>query len=831
MKKIAVPLVLFVWSCGLYAQQNGNWPAAASQYRFHMIGNGHIDPVWLWPWPEGVSVVHSTFRSALDRMKENPDFIFTASSAQFFEWVEQNDPAMMAEIRQRVKEGRFAFVGGWWVEPDVNIPNGESLMRQGLYGQLLFRRLFGRTATVGYNPDSFGHAGTLPQILKLQGLEDYVFMRPMPKEKNLPGPLFWWEAPDGSRVLTYRIPLSYVGRDEIGKRLVQIMNAEPGAIKDLMGFYGVGDHGGGATKDNIRSIVELMKQPGAPKIFFSSPEKYFAEVRSRKDLDIPVVKDDLQIHSVGCYTAQWEVKKYNRAAELALQTAEKIAALSSLAWGGSYPKEEFTRSWKNVLFMQFHDSMAGTSLPEHYVQARSAYGYALDTADRAMYLDAQKLAWQVPTEDPDSEYIVVFNPHAWAVTVPVEYDFSWPASKPSRLEDENGRAIPHQWTDGSTAAGDRRKLVFEAQLPAFGYRQFRLRPAAPEAAKASVKATGRTLENDLLRVTFGDDGGLAIFDKAAGRAVFRPGAAGGRAIVIDDPSDTWSHNVTAFTKEIGAFGGTSFRVLENGPLRAAIRVRTAYGASKLETDWYLYAGARNLEARVRLDWHEHLKMLKFSFPVDVTEPRATYEVAYGRIHRATNGNEYPGQRWIDVTGSRGAASYGLAVINDAKYGYSVDGSDMRISVARGAVYALHMPHTAEAGHEYIWQDQGIQSFRMLLIPHAGSWQESGVVRRAEQFTAPLPVIYQGIHPGSRPKSASFLSLNVPDVVVLAMKKSEAGDDLIVRCYETDGKEAQAVLDMPFAKARWSGRFRPYEIKTLRVALPSGTVREVNALEE
>lgn len=189
-----------------------------------------------------------------------------------------------------------------------------------------------------------------------------------------------------------------------------------------------------------------------------------------------------------------------------------------------------------------------------------------------------------------------------------------------------------------------------------------------------------------------------IFDKTAQREVFRQGAAGGRAVVIDDPSDTWSHNVTAYTNEIGTFGGARFRVLENGPMRAAIRVRTAYGSSKLETDWYLYTGARELEARVRLDWHEHLKMLKFSFPVDVAEPRATYEAAYGHINRAVNGNEYPGQRWIDVTGSRAGASYGLAVINDAKYGYSVSDSDMRISVARGAVYAQHMPHKVNPDH-------------------------------------------------------------------------------------------------------------------------------------
>ena len=599
-----------------------------------------------------------------------------------------------------------------------------------------------------------------------------------------------------------------------------------------MAFYGVGDHGGGPTKQNLSQIGGMMKQPGAPRLLFSSPEKYFAEVRARKDLNIPVVKDDLQFHSVGCYTAEGEQKKFNRAAELALQTAEKIASVGSVAWGANYPKDEFTRSWKNVLFLQFHDSMAGTSLPEHYRQARSAYGYALDTAERATYLAAQKLAWQVATEDPDSEYIVVFNPHAWSIDTPVEYDFPWPSGRASRLEDENGRAVPHQWTQASTIVRNRGKLVFLADLPPFGYRQYRLRPAAAEAQPAApVRAAGRSLENDRLRVTFAEDGGLAIYDKRAQRDLFQNGATGGRAIVIDDPSDTWSHHVTRYDKEDGTFGKASFQVLEQGPLRAAIRVRTSYGASSLVTDWYLYAGAGELEARVTLDWHEHQKMLKLSFPVDVATPQSSYEVPYGFITRPTNGNEYPGQRWIDVTGLRGSSPYGLTIANDAKYGYSISGSDMRISVARSAVYALHMPSTVENGKEYIWQDQGIQSFRMLLIPHAGAWQDIHTPLRVEQFTTSIPVVYQGIHPGVRPKSASFLSVNVPNVIVSAIKESENGDDLIVRCYETEGKPAATVVDLPFAHARWSGTIRPFEIKTLRVARTSGTVSEVNGLEQ
>jgi alpha-mannosidase len=818
------------------AQSASIWPPQAPQYRLLMIGNAHIDAPWLWPWPEAMSVVHSTFRSALDRMNEYPDFTFTASSAQFYAWVAATDPAMMEEVRKRVAEGRWDVVGGWWVEPDVNIPNGESLVRQGLYSQRLFQQLFGRAAQIGYNPDSFGHPGTLPQILKLEGLRGYVFMRPQAHEKKLPADVFWWEGADGTRILTYRIPYSYGLSDQLQDKMRDFILNLQEPTKSLMVFYGAGDHGGGPAKENIQSILDMQKQTGAPTILFGTPDRYFEEISQLNNL--PVVADDLQHHSVGCYTAMSEIKKDNRTTEAALATGEKMAALASAVAGFDYPSSAFTAAWKKVLLMQFHDSMAGTALPEHYVVARHAYGYAQEVADQAINLAAQKIAWQIPTQDPDSEYLVVFNPHAWDAVLNVEYDLGWGfdyrtgPQGTSRLEDERGNGVPHQWTQASTVVGDRVKLVFRAPVPAFGYRQFRLRrvEGTPPAAPA-VHASERSLENEHLRVSLADDGTLSIQDKDSEAEVFRGGKGGARAVVLDDHSDTWSHGVRAYTQEVGAFGNARFRVLENGPLRATVRVRTSYGASSLQTDWMLYAGARTLEARVTLDWHEHQKILKFSFPVDVQNPRPTYEIAYGYKLRKAEGDEDPGQRWIDLSGDREGKEYGLAVINDAKYGYSVQGNDLRISVVRGAVYAQHDPRKLEPNGEYIWQDQGEQTFRMLLLPHVGAWQDAGVVRRAEELTAPLSVLYQGIHPGTRPLAASFLSVDAPDVVVSTVKKAEDGDDLIVRCYETAGRAAKATLDLGLVNRRWEGTIRPLEIKTLRVPRAGGAIREVNLLEQ
>lgn len=814
----------------------GVWPAGSDQYTFHMIGNAHIDPVWLWPWSEGVAVVHSTFRSALDRMNEDPNVTMTTSSSQFYEWVAANDPAMLAEIKKRVEEGRWDLVNGWWVEPDVNIPNGESLARQGLYGQEVLQQLFGRTAKVGYNPDSFGHPGSLPQILKLEGMNDYVFMRPGVLEKKIPGNLFWWQGIDGTRALTFRILFSYadgsLSVEPLMKRSITELSTQP--LRDAMSFFGVGDHGGGPTKANMASIKLVQSEPGAPKIFYSSPDRYFAEVRAKLNAaDIPVLKDDLQHHSVGCYTAEASVKKGNREAEAALTTAEKIAAVGSVVWGAHYPKSDFTESWKRVLFLQFHDSMAGTALPEQYKSVHEGQGRAIDIAQQSMYVNAQKLAWEVPTTDPNSNYLFVFNPHAWSTTQNVEYDFGMREKTPVTVEDGAGKPVPFQWVQATTAAQGRRRLVAQVSLPAFGYQQIRIRNLEPNdaATTSTLRAEGNALENEHLRVTFSPDGTLGIFDKDAGKDVFTGGQTGARAVVFKDENDTWAHNFVAYTDELGAFKQDSIKLIESGPLRARMRVHSVYGNSSLTTDWILYAGSRNVEARVALDWHEHMKMLKYSFPVAVQNPKATYEIAYGAMDRATKNEEDPGQRWIDVDGDRSGTQYGFAVINDAKYGYSVDGSDLRVSVARGAVYANHMPQKIEPDKDYIWQDQGLQTFNMILVPHAGGWQDAGIVRKAEELVSPALTVYQGIHRGTRPLSDSFLSVDVPNVVISTIKQAEDGDDLIVRMYETAGRETTANINLKFAKAHWTGKLHPFEIKTLRIKAKTSAISEVNILEK
>ena len=533
---------------------------------------------------------------------------------------------------------------------------------------------------------------------------------------------------------------------------------------------------------------------------------------------------------MGCYTAESAIKKENRESEAQLAEGEKISEVAAVAWGGEYPKNEFTEAWKRVLFMQFHDAMAGTALPEEYVWAADGEGRAVDVAQQAMLINAERLAWQVPTTDPESQYLFVFNPHAWSTTQDIEYDLGIREGTPTSVTDYAGNPIPFQWTQATTAAG-RQRLLAEVKLPPFGYQQIRVARAAAEMTPTStIKADDHSMENEHLKVTFLPNGAMAIFDKDANHEVFKSGT-GARAVVYNDPNDTWAHNWVAYSDELGQFKLTSTKLLESGPLRAALRVHSAWGNSTLTTDWILYGGSRNLQARVSLDWHEHMKMLKFSYPVEVENPKSTYEIAFGAIVKPTDNEENPGQRWIDVDGDHNGSTYGLAVINSAKYGYSVDGSDMRVSISRGAVYANHMPVKILPDKDYIWQDQGVQTFEMILAPHAGTWEDTDIVHQAEEMMTPPLIIYQGIHPGTRPLTDSFLSVDAPDVVISAIKQAEDGDDTIVRMYETAGRESTAHADLKFAHATWTGTFHPFEIKTIRINAQTHAVSEVNILEQ
>jgi alpha-mannosidase len=811
--------------------------------KLHMIGNAHIDPVWLWQWQEGFHEVKASFRSALDRMKEYPDFIFVASSAAFYEWVEGSDPAMFAEMQQRVNEGRWGIAGGWWVEPDCNIPSGESFVRHGLYGQRYFKEKFGVIARTGFNVDSFGHAGTLPQILKKSGIDYYVFLRPMPHEKGLPSRLFWWGADDGSRVLAFRIPFEYLawGKDvETHARRCADEMKEP--VDEFMCFYGVGNHGGGPTIANIESIHHLDADPNFPaSLVCSTPEAFF-QAAETKDWPIPTVQSELQHHASGCYAAHSGIKRWNRLAENRLLAAEKLSAAAAV-WGEESPRKqnEFARAWKNVLFNQFHDIMAGTSLEAAYDDARDAYGEALMIASRALNHATQSIAWKInipldPNVQANVRPLVIFNPLTWQVRTKVEIESS--RIKPEMvLMDESGNVIPHQAVQSTTIAG-RDRLCFAADLPALGYRTYRLflssETIQEEQSRVSLQASDNILENDRFRLEFDPVTGCiaSLRDKREDVEVFSGPAA--LPVVLDDTADTWGHNVFKWDRVDGAFEAESVRLVERGPVKSVVRLTSRYGSSRLVQDFAMYPDRAQIDVSVMVDWHEKLKMLKLRFPVNVKFMKVTYEIPYGHTERFANGEEEPGQSWVDVSGASRdhEIPYGFSLLNDGKYSLDVNVRDIGLTVLRSPAYAHHIPAVLEPDGHYAFIDQGIQRFRYTLFPHAGSWETAGTVQRAAELNQPPIALFATFHPeGTLPPSDSFLTVEPENVLVTVLKQAEDGDGFVLRAFESSGAAARAFIRLPKLGRVVEADFGPNEIKTFLLPHdPAQPILETNLLE-
>jgi len=435
--------------------------------KLHMIGHSHIDPAWLWCWQEGYHEVNATLRAALDLMEEFDDFVFVSSSVVFLTWLEESDPVMFEEIRQRVREGRWQLAGGWWVEPDCNIPCGESLVRQGLYGQRYLLERFGETANVGFNIDSFGHSAGLPQILKKSGLDYYVFMRPMAHEKDLPSHLFQWESDDGSQVLAYRVLFDYMsGTEDISSHIRRCADELQPPFDELMCFYGVGNHGGGPTRANLHSIHRADQDPDFPQVVCSSLEEYFKSLEG-KGWDLPVLHSELQFHSRGCYAAHSEIKKLNREIENRLLTAEKWSVLAESINGQAYP-QGLKQAWKDLLFNQAHDILPGTSHEAACQDARDTFGEARAIADRALNTAIQSFAWNVRIDKQEGvRPVVVFNPHTWQVQANVEMEAdTWSAE--AVLVDDNDLVIPHQEVQSTTVVEERARISFNVDLPPLG---------------------------------------------------------------------------------------------------------------------------------------------------------------------------------------------------------------------------------------------------------------------------------------------------------------------------------------------------------------------------
>ncbi|WP_263375591.1 alpha-mannosidase [Granulicella aggregans] len=832
----------------------------------HMTGNSHIDAAWLWPESETIDVVRRTFSTALQLMNEYPDYTYTQSAAQYNEWMADKYPAMDAEIKQRIKEGRWEVVGGMWVEPDLNLPDGESQVRSLLLGKRWFKQHYGVDVRIGWNPDSFGYNWQLPQIYKRSGVDYFVTQKMTWNDTNqLPFKLFWWQSPDGSKVLSY-FPHDYANGNLDPVRLsgdLAVSRQRAPGMSTMMDLYGIGDHGGGPTRTildegehwaHADNAVTPQMHFGLAQTFFTAAEQtiapdsqtwnYQSIAKGYKfptpesgKMVIPTWKDEMYFeYHRGVQTTQAQHKRNMREAEENTLNAEK---LSSIAWlyGDTYPNAQFTDAWKKIAFNGFHDLAAGSGIGIIYKDAQKEFDMVrLEDAEAASHA-LKSIAARIDTGEEPGIPVLVTNPLAWPRDglVRVEVELPKPDGEPS-VRDANGNVLPSQIIAADPQTNRFTLEVLTNKTPSMGYQVLHV-TSAEHLAGVGYAATSTKLENGNLRLTIDPTTGCitSLVNKKSNFDAIAPKSCGNQLQAFKDTPkdyDAWNIDYGTLDHPMPIDKVDSIKLIENGPVRSTIRIERTWQSSHFIQDISLAANADTVVIDNTVDWHETHILLKAAFPLAASGPMATFEIPYGTIQRPTTRNnswesakfEVPALRWADL----GDAHNGFSLLNEEKYGYDAIGNVLRLSLLRSPTWP-----DPEA-------DRGIQHFRYALYPHAGTWQQAMTERKGYELNYPLQASAVEAHMGSLAASHSFVSVEDDNVILTAIKKSEDTNALILRVYDWSGKSSSAKFMLPpgatsatevnlmeqpignpisVANNTATLPVGPFEIKTLRVDYP------------
>jgi alpha-mannosidase len=852
------------------------------QFTIRAVGNSHIDLAWLWPWEEALEVVRDTFGTVLELQDEYPNLHYAQSSAQDFLWLERYYAPEFLEIKDRVKKGTWELVGGMWCEPDLNMPCGESLVRQLLTGKRYFQQRFGVDVKIGWNPDSFGYSRQLPQIYKRSGV-DYFVTQKMSWNDTCPLPykLFHWEAPDGSRVLTY-FPHGYGNQIDPVQDSEYIAEDTPlcSGYKEQMLLYGMGDHGGGPTRQMLDAAMRWVNSPQAafPNFKFSTAQEFFDGVNaSLSTLNLPVWNNELYLqYHRGTYTTQAESKRRMRESEVVLISSEKFCSLAMLQ-GRLYPQFKFQDCWRRVCFDQFHDMMAGSGIHVNYHDEAENLEFVKDVCvperDGSLY----KLAERIHTNGPGVP-VLVFNPLSWERTDVAEVEVQFPGPVANvEVRDSDGRVMPSAEVsrDGSTTTV---KVRFLARaVPGLGYKVFHfISTTQPRDAASTLRANGLTLENEFLRIEVNPATGCvsSLVSKKDGRNILRAEGKGNLLeTFVDKPKrfDAWNIGWPYEQTKQELLSPQEVKLIENTPVRAVVRVKKSFQSSSFIQDICMYPEIARADVHMHADWHEQSIMLKVAFPLDIAPLMATYEIPYGTVERpaiphvagkppvpfteatfikqnlpkydplAAQEAEFEvcAQQWGDLSeGGRG-----FSLLNACKYGYdTVEKGTIRLTLLRSPISP-----TPSKDPNDLYADQGPHDFTYAMFPHAGDWREAGTERQGYELNYPVLAHQVQAHEGSLPPAHSFVQIQPANVILTAIKKAEDDNSAIFRFFEFEGKDSQVELALPEAATaavqtnlmekeespvslsadgrKVSASIGHYEIKTVKVTFPNSAGAE------
>jgi alpha-mannosidase len=835
----------------------------------HLICNAHLDPVWQWRWEEGASEALATFRNAVDILDEHPGLIFCHNEAFLYEWVERLDPALFDAIRRHVEAGRWAISGGWFIQPDVNLPGAESLIRSIAEGRRYFHEKFGVAPRVAYNFDSFGHSGGLPQILRRAGYEMYIHMRPQADELPLPADLYRWRGVDGTTIPAYRIAvgLYHSEHDNIDERLREGVALALKLGRDVPVFWGLGNHGGGATRRDLRTIDAFIAREPRVRVIHSTPDRFFEAVKDAA-ASAPVHEGDLQRCFTGCYTSLSRVKRRAVAGLGRLVQSEAAAAAASWLRGDEFPGPELREAWKIHIFNDFHDILTGSCVEPAERDALDQYGRAEDIA-RSIALRAAASLNRGSRNAP-SLPVTVINVNPALGRVPVEFECMadhrpfWKGKWRMRLFRADGREVVCQEEQPESLLpfnNWRRRIAFVDDLPGVGVSRYYLKAIEIKDGQGQGQLGGHVPEVHVpitARLPCRVDprsGHLRSLKTTAGAEclagpLFEP-------LVIEDTGDAWGAGLGSYRKVVGRFKPTGRpSVLESGPVRTVTRSVLVSGASRVVMDAVSYPRWPVLEYRFRVTWNEERRRLKLRVPTSLLSASLFCEVPGGAIRRPADGEEHVHGRWLALEGKAGGTSASVGIASSGQHGLDFKDGELRLSVLRSSAYCHERgfdlgtrakgtcPQTCPPSWKFA--DIGVHEFRLLVTAGSPASVRSMMPGLADHLAAP-PTAYAHLPYDASlvPPAETLLSLKPASVRLLACKRSWDGEALIIRVQEAVGKRTKA--EVRFARrgapdvkpGQDRGHvpevhvplpFAPFEIKTLRVER-DGTWREVRLIEE
>ncbi|MTW84339.1 alpha-mannosidase [Virgibacillus dakarensis] len=807
----------------------------------HAVGHTHIDVAWLWRLQHTREKAARSFSTVLRLMEKYPEYLFQQAQPQLYDFIKQDYPELYCEIQQRVKEGRWEPDGGMWLEPDCNLPSGESFIRQLLHGTRFFRKEFGVECTYLWLPDVFGYSWALPQILKKSGIKSFVTTKISWNQYNrMPHDVFTWRGIDGSEILTYFITTPYPGRKGWGADYNAEITAETmvgaweafrdkGVTKEIMVTYGHGDGGGGVTRDMLEMRRRLNDMPGIPNVVPAKAVDYL------KNLHTNVEETDGYVHlwdgelylefHRGTYTSQANNKKYNRKLELLYKEVELLSVLASAVkndWT-KYPQEQLNQGWKIILRNQFHDILPGSAIKEVYEDSQLEYK------------EAEKIALSVKANSDSRDYT-----SEEAISFNVINQSSWKrnslVSIPVRPGLENGLWFDHQMTPlHAEKTGD--EWLVQVKVPSLGITRITFDSALKEGGKdkESPFVIGKNaIKTPFYEIEWNEAGHLTkIFDIANDREVLKENQSGNVLQIFEDKPlrwDAWEIDLFYQEKMKEIKNVKSIKVLESNSIRAVVQFTWEYNNSFFKQKMIVYANKRRIDFATNIQWHEVHHLLKVAFPVEIRSTEATFDIQFGNVKRPTHWNtswdlakfETVGHQWADLS----EQGYGVSLLNDCKYGYDIKDSTIRLTLMKGATYPDYT------------QDQGEHEFTYSLLPHNGTWIEGATVKEAYDLNQPLSSI-----PGDLDyDSLSLFTVSADYVMVDAVKKAEDSSKVVIRLHEFTGRRGPVTISSDLVIKSWQEcnlmeepqgevfhnkavkfDIKPYEIKTFLIDLRNNQV--------